>query len=192
MYAGRYFYCSRRRHPTSNCRQAIADGADPKDEAGCQSFNVKCHYSRLRDKGLITAKEIATRHGVTPLQTVLGPREGHLKKHRYDNISRCLFLALKHKVGIAHCLAVDQQGAMSSRLSRGRATAAFPLNSSIAGSSDLWSMNLPIRTTQKMGLDCGSRRKTLVPVACGPNLLISALPTYVQVDGRNAVSGLGC
>ena len=30
-----------------------------------QAFNLKCRYSRLRAKGLLTAKEMSVRHGVT-------------------------------------------------------------------------------------------------------------------------------
>jgi DNA invertase Pin-like site-specific DNA recombinase len=56
-----------------------------------QAFNLKCRYSRLRAKGLLTAKEMSLRHGVT-ITTINGwGRTGLLKKHRYDNVRRCLY-----------------------------------------------------------------------------------------------------
>lgn len=56
-----------------------------------QAFNLKCRYSRLRAKGLLTATEMSLRHGVTTTTINLWAREGRLKKHRYDNARRCLY-----------------------------------------------------------------------------------------------------
>jgi len=56
-----------------------------------QAFNLKCRYSRLRAKGLLTAKEMAVRHDVTTTTINLWAREGRLQKHRYDNARRCLY-----------------------------------------------------------------------------------------------------
>lgn len=56
-----------------------------------QAFNLKCRYNRLRAKGLLTAKEMSVRHGVTTTTINLWAREGRLKKHRYDNVRRCLY-----------------------------------------------------------------------------------------------------
>ena len=56
-----------------------------------QAFNLKCRYSRLRAKGLLTAKEMSVQHGVTTTTINLWAREGRLKKHRYDNARRCLY-----------------------------------------------------------------------------------------------------
>jgi hypothetical protein len=56
-----------------------------------QAFNLKCRYSRLRAKGLLTAKEMSVRHGVTTTTINLWAREGRLQKHRYDNARRCLY-----------------------------------------------------------------------------------------------------
>jgi DNA invertase Pin-like site-specific DNA recombinase len=56
-----------------------------------QAFKLKCRYSRLRAKGLLTAKEMSVRHGVTPTTIHLWAREGRLQKHRYDNFQRCLY-----------------------------------------------------------------------------------------------------
>jgi DNA invertase Pin-like site-specific DNA recombinase len=60
-----------------------------------EAFNLKCRYSRLRAKGLLTAKEMSVRHGVTTTTINLWAREGRLKKHRYDNVRRCLYEPLE-------------------------------------------------------------------------------------------------
>ena len=54
-----------------------------------QSFNLQCRYSRLRARGLLTAKEMAVRHGVTTTTINFWARAGRLKKHLYDNVRRC-------------------------------------------------------------------------------------------------------
>ena len=56
-----------------------------------EAFNLKCRYSRLRARGLLTAKEMSVQHGVTTTTINLWAREGRLKKHRYDNARRCLY-----------------------------------------------------------------------------------------------------
>jgi DNA invertase Pin-like site-specific DNA recombinase len=56
-----------------------------------QAFNLKCRYSRLRVRGLLTAREMSSRHGVTITTINAWGREGLLKKHRYDNVRRCLY-----------------------------------------------------------------------------------------------------
>jgi hypothetical protein len=56
-----------------------------------QAFHLKCRYKRLRSRGLLTAKEMSVRHGVTPTTINLWGREGRLRKHRYDNARRCLY-----------------------------------------------------------------------------------------------------
>jgi len=60
-----------------------------------QAFNLKCRYSRLRAKGLLTTKEMSVRHGVTATTINLWAREGRLQKHRYDNARRCLYEPLE-------------------------------------------------------------------------------------------------
>ena len=62
-----------------------------------QAFNLKCRYSRLRARGLLTAKEMSVRHGVTTTTINLWAREGRLKKHRYDNVRRCLIRTAGHR-----------------------------------------------------------------------------------------------
>lgn len=56
-----------------------------------QAFNLKCRYTRLRARGLLTAKEMSVRHGVTTTTINLWAREGRLQKHGYDNFRRCLY-----------------------------------------------------------------------------------------------------
>ena len=56
-----------------------------------QAFNLKCRYRRLRARGLLTAREMSVRHGVTTTTINLWGRAGLLKKHRYDNVRRCLY-----------------------------------------------------------------------------------------------------
>jgi hypothetical protein len=56
-----------------------------------QAFNLKCRYSRLRARGLLTTKEMSVRHGVTATTINLWARQGRLQKHRYDNLRRCLY-----------------------------------------------------------------------------------------------------
>jgi hypothetical protein len=60
-----------------------------------QAFNLKCRYNRLRATGLLTAKEMSVRHGVTITTIHAWGREGLLKKHHYDNLQRCLYEPLK-------------------------------------------------------------------------------------------------
>ena len=55
------------------------------------AFKLKSRYSRLRAKGLLTAKEMSVRHGVTFTTINAWGREGLLQKHRYDNVRRCLY-----------------------------------------------------------------------------------------------------
>jgi len=56
-----------------------------------QAFHLQCRYIRLRARGLLTAKEMSVRHGVTTTTINLWAREGRLQKHRYDNVRRCLY-----------------------------------------------------------------------------------------------------
>jgi DNA invertase Pin-like site-specific DNA recombinase len=56
-----------------------------------QAFHLKSRFSRLRARGLLTAKEMSARHGVTITTINAWGKEGLLKKHRYDNVRRCLY-----------------------------------------------------------------------------------------------------
>jgi DNA invertase Pin-like site-specific DNA recombinase len=60
-----------------------------------QAFNLKCRFSRLRAQGMLTAKEMSVRHGVTITTINAWGREGLLKKHGYDNVRRCLYEPLE-------------------------------------------------------------------------------------------------
>jgi hypothetical protein len=59
-----------------------------------QAFNLKCRYIRLRARGLLTAREMSVRHGVTTTTINAWGRDGLLKKHLYDNVRRCLYEAM--------------------------------------------------------------------------------------------------
>jgi len=56
-----------------------------------EAFKLKSRYSRLRANGLLTAKEMSARHGVTLTTINAWGREGLLRKHHYDNVRRCLY-----------------------------------------------------------------------------------------------------
>jgi hypothetical protein len=56
-----------------------------------RTFKLKSRYSRLRARGLLTAKEMSLRHGVTISTINIWGRQGWLQKHRYDNLQRCLY-----------------------------------------------------------------------------------------------------
>ncbi len=56
-----------------------------------QAFQLESRYSRLRARGLLTAKEMSIQHGVTTTTIHLWAREGLLVKHCYDNLRRCLY-----------------------------------------------------------------------------------------------------
>jgi DNA invertase Pin-like site-specific DNA recombinase len=56
-----------------------------------EAFKLKSRYSRLRARGLLTAKEMSVRHGVTFTTINAWGREGLLQKHQYDNVRRCLY-----------------------------------------------------------------------------------------------------
>jgi hypothetical protein len=68
-----------------------------------QAFHLKCRYDRLRDRGLLTAKEMSVRHHVTTTTINLWAREGRLQKHPYDNARRCLYEPLdRHAILKGH------------------------------------------------------------------------------------------
>jgi len=62
------------------------------------AFKLKSRYSRLRAKGLLTAKEISLQLGVTPSTIHNWARHGLLPKYRYDNNQRCLYSPLDGSV----------------------------------------------------------------------------------------------
>lgn len=56
-----------------------------------QAFNLKSRFSRLRARGLLTAKEMSERFDVTFTTINAWGRKGLLKKYNYDNDRRCLY-----------------------------------------------------------------------------------------------------
>jgi DNA invertase Pin-like site-specific DNA recombinase len=68
-----------------------------------QAFNLKCRYSRLRARGLLTAREMSVQHGVTATTINAWGRDGVLQKHRYDNFRRCLYEPLADHAVIKGC-----------------------------------------------------------------------------------------
>jgi len=65
-----------------------------------QTFKLKSRYGRLRARGLLTAKEMSVRHGVTSTTINAWGRAGVLQKHRYDNLRRCLYEPLEENAVI--------------------------------------------------------------------------------------------
>src|SRR5437867_1215861 len=63
-----------------------------------EAFKLKSRYSRLRARGLLTAKEMSVRHGVTFTTINNWGRQGLLRKYRYDNDRRCLYEPLDDDV----------------------------------------------------------------------------------------------
>ncbi len=60
-----------------------------------EAFGLKSRYSRLRARGLLTAKEMSARHGVSCTTIHTWGRQGLLRKSRYDNDRRCLYEPLE-------------------------------------------------------------------------------------------------
>jgi DNA invertase Pin-like site-specific DNA recombinase len=56
-----------------------------------EAFKLKSRYSRLRARGLLTAKEMSVEQGVSITTINAWGREGWLQKYRYDNLWRCLY-----------------------------------------------------------------------------------------------------
>ena len=65
-----------------------------------QAFNLKSRFSRLRARGLLTAKEMSERFDVTFTTINAWGRKGLLRKYNYDNDRRCLYEPLAANVVI--------------------------------------------------------------------------------------------
>jgi DNA invertase Pin-like site-specific DNA recombinase len=63
-----------------------------------EAFNLKSRYSRLRARGLLTAKEMSERFAVTFTTINTWGRQGLLRKYNYDNDRRCLYEPLDESV----------------------------------------------------------------------------------------------
>jgi DNA invertase Pin-like site-specific DNA recombinase len=68
-----------------------------------KAFKLKSRYGRLRARGLLTAKEMSAKHGVS-LGTIHNwGRQGLLRKYLYDNLRRCLYEPLDDNAIIKGC-----------------------------------------------------------------------------------------
>lgn len=55
------------------------------------AYHLKSRFKRLRERGMLTAKELATQLGVCTESIYVWGRNGTLREHRYGNQHRCLF-----------------------------------------------------------------------------------------------------
>ncbi|ECG8508693.1 helix-turn-helix domain-containing protein [Salmonella enterica subsp. diarizonae] len=55
------------------------------------TYNLKSRFVRLRERGMLTAKELASQLGVSPTTIYQWGQSGFLQQHRYGNLHRCLF-----------------------------------------------------------------------------------------------------
>ena len=57
----------------------------------CRGYNLKARYDRLREKGMLTVKEMAAALGITAQTVMVWCREGLLRGHAYNDKNECLF-----------------------------------------------------------------------------------------------------
>lgn len=62
------------------------------------AYGLRSRYQRLRDRGLLTARELAKQLNVSPTTIHTWGREGLLQRELYGNAKRCLYLPLGSKV----------------------------------------------------------------------------------------------
>ena len=55
------------------------------------AYHLKTHFARLRERGMLTANELAAQIGVCPTTVYQWGQNGFLRQHRYGNQQRCLF-----------------------------------------------------------------------------------------------------
>jgi DNA invertase Pin-like site-specific DNA recombinase len=55
------------------------------------AYRLKSRFERLRERGMLTANELAAQLGVCPTSIHLWARRGLLRQHRYGNLHRCLY-----------------------------------------------------------------------------------------------------
>lgn len=55
------------------------------------AYHLKSRLERLRERGMLSAKELAQQLGVCPTTIYLWGQSGFLRQHRYGNQHRCLF-----------------------------------------------------------------------------------------------------
>ena len=55
------------------------------------AYHLKSRFERLRERGMLSARELAAQLGVCPTTVYQWGRDGLLREHRYGNEQRCLF-----------------------------------------------------------------------------------------------------
>jgi DNA invertase Pin-like site-specific DNA recombinase len=55
------------------------------------AYKLKSRFTRLRERGMLTANELAAQLGVCPTTIYQWGQSGFLRQHRYGNLHRCLF-----------------------------------------------------------------------------------------------------
>ena len=55
------------------------------------AYHLKSRFERLRERGMLTANELAAQLGVCPASIYHWGRDGILREHRYGNRHRCLY-----------------------------------------------------------------------------------------------------
>jgi hypothetical protein len=55
------------------------------------AYKLKSRFTRLRERGMLTADELAAQLGVCPTTIYQWGQSGFLRQHRYGNLHRCLF-----------------------------------------------------------------------------------------------------
>jgi DNA invertase Pin-like site-specific DNA recombinase len=55
------------------------------------AYKLRSRFTRLRERGMLTANELATQLGVCPTTIYQWGQSGFLRQHRYGNLHRCLF-----------------------------------------------------------------------------------------------------
>ena len=62
------------------------------------AYQLKTRFARLRERGMLTANELAAQLGVCPTTIYQWGQSGFLRQHRYGNQHRCLFEPLGNVV----------------------------------------------------------------------------------------------
>ena len=62
------------------------------------AYQLKSRFERLRERGMLTANELATQLSVCPTTIYQWGQHGFLRQHRYGNLHRCLFEPLGNVV----------------------------------------------------------------------------------------------
>lgn len=68
-----------------------------------KAYNLKSRFNRLRERGMLTAKETAAQLGVCIATVYHMGRVGVLCEHRYGNRHRCLFEPTGNSIFVKGC-----------------------------------------------------------------------------------------